>query len=131
MQKSRFTIGRDRNADVPIADPSVSRLHAEATLLDGDRVFLTDCNSSNGTFVIRNGAATPVRQETLRSGDDVQFGSVILAVADLLEVFRAHTHRAFSPPKGQSSPLRHSNKLVRCECGAVKNVADRCSFCGA
>jgi pSer/pThr/pTyr-binding forkhead associated (FHA) protein len=130
MQKSRFTIGRDRNADVPIADPSVSRLHAEATLLDGDRVYLTDCNSSNGTFVIREGAARAVRQETLRAGDDVQFGSVVLSVADLLEVFRAHSRRGPSPQKG-SSPLRHSNKLVRCECGAVKSVADRCSFCGA
>src|SRR5678809_1541964 len=53
--KTRFTIGRDRGCDIPIADDSVSRLHAEITLLDGGRVFLTDCHSSNSTFVMRDG----------------------------------------------------------------------------
>ncbi|MBI4523796.1 MAG: FHA domain-containing protein [Deltaproteobacteria bacterium] len=31
----KFTIGRDKNCDIPIADDSVSRLHAEITIVDG------------------------------------------------------------------------------------------------
>ena len=53
MQEQRFTIGRDRGCDIPIADESVSRLHAQLTFTEGQQIFLTDCQSSNGTFLFR------------------------------------------------------------------------------
>ncbi|HEX7127395.1 MAG TPA: FHA domain-containing protein [Thermodesulfobacteriota bacterium] len=44
-----FSLGR-QGADLTLADPSVSRLHA-LLVLDGGRFVLRDQNSTNGTFV--------------------------------------------------------------------------------
>lgn len=44
-----FTIGR-QGADLTIADPSVSRVHATLTV-EGGRFVLRDQQSTNGTFV--------------------------------------------------------------------------------
>jgi hypothetical protein len=63
------TIGRMPDCTVPLADPNVSRRHAEIRR-DGDRVFLTDLGSTNGTRV--NGV--PVHQRQLVDGDVVTVG---------------------------------------------------------
>jgi hypothetical protein len=63
------TIGRMPDCTVPLADPNVSRRHAEIRR-DGDRVFLVDLGSTNGTRV--NGA--PVHQRQLVDGDVVTVG---------------------------------------------------------
>lgn len=44
-----LTIGRDPANDVVLADPNVSRFHAEVEALDGARVELRDLGSRNGT----------------------------------------------------------------------------------
>lgn len=124
--KNRFTIGRDASADVPIADPSVSRLHAEA-VLDGARLLLTDRGSSNGTYVIRGGAARPLTQEALEARDVVRFGTVDIAVADLIDIIRIKSGAVHLPGP---APLPRSERLVRCDCGAVKSVSRACEFCG-
>jgi pSer/pThr/pTyr-binding forkhead associated (FHA) protein len=130
--KNRFTIGRDQSADIPIADSSVSRLHAEITVLEGGKLFLTDCRSSNGTFVIRGGSERRISQETVAPGDIVKLGSVELAVADLLAVTQQKAGAAAAPagerPKSRDFPK--GAKLVRCDCGAVKTHQGRCPSCG-
>jgi hypothetical protein len=63
------TIGRMPDCTVPLADPNVSRRHAEIRR-DGDRVFLIDLGSTNGTRV--NGV--PVHQRQLVGGDVVTVG---------------------------------------------------------
>ncbi len=63
------TIGRMPDCTVPLADPNVSRHHAEIRR-DGDRVFLIDLGSTNGTRV--NGV--PVHQRQLVGGDVVTVG---------------------------------------------------------
>jgi adenylate cyclase len=47
--RRKATIGRDRNADIPIRDPHASRAHATIER-DGDSFFLVD-HSTNGTYV--------------------------------------------------------------------------------
>ncbi len=47
---SSFRIGRDPTNDIHIADPVVSRKHAEVVLLAGTW-WIQDCNSGNGLFV--------------------------------------------------------------------------------
>ncbi|MGD0741922.1 MAG: DUF3662 and FHA domain-containing protein [Acidimicrobiales bacterium] len=64
------TIGRMPDCAVPLADPNVSRHHAEIRR-DGDRVFLIDLGSTNGTRV--NGV--PVHQRELADGDVVTVGT--------------------------------------------------------
>lgn len=124
MAKTKFTIGRDRSADIPLADPSVSRLHAEVNLLDNGGLFVTDCNSSNGTFLHRDGAPRQIRQETIRASDQIQFGNVVIAASDLIAVAQT----AATPQRPQALP--RSAKLIRCGCGAVKALGSECPFCG-
>jgi Protein of unknown function (DUF3662)/FHA domain len=66
-------LGRSAGADVQLADPGVSRRHAELHLT-GDAVRLLDAGSTNGTTV--NGEQVTARQ--LRSGDRIQIGSTVL-----------------------------------------------------
>jgi len=138
MTKTTFTVGRDPSADIPVADGSVSRIHAEVSLLDGDRVFVTDCQSSNGTFAIRDGVETRIQQERLGPGDRVKFGGVTLAVSDLAAAIRrklgpvAPPGPAPAPPKPAARPKRFPTqaRLVRCHCGDIKDASGPCPACG-
>lgn len=68
-----LVIGRLPECSVVLADPNVSRRHAEIRRV-GDHVVLTDLGSTNGTRV--NG--TTVREEQLASGDEITVGSTTL-----------------------------------------------------
>ena len=71
----KMLIGRDeRQVQIPLPHPQVSRLHAHLTL-ENDRAILVDLNSANGTFV--NGAR--VRKPTVvRPGDQIDVGPYAL-----------------------------------------------------
>jgi len=68
-----FTIGRADDNDLTLEKPTVSRHHAVVTE-EGDRWFLEDRGSFNGTFLngqrIQAGAKVP-----LRHGDRIGFGA--------------------------------------------------------
>ncbi|MQA96305.1 MAG: FHA domain-containing protein [Streptosporangiales bacterium] len=65
------TVGRGRGVDIRLADPSVSRLHAEF-VRRGPYVYVVDLGlSRNGTRV--NGR--PVARRVLEDGDVVSFGA--------------------------------------------------------
>lgn len=66
-------MGRLPECDVVLADPNVSRRHAEVRRL-GDEVVVTDLGSTNGTRV--NGVA--VREQRLEPGDEISLGSTTL-----------------------------------------------------
>ncbi len=68
-----IVMGRLPECDVVLADPNVSRRHAEIRRL-GDDVVVSDLGSTNGTRV--NGVA--VREQRLESGDEVSLGSTTL-----------------------------------------------------
>lgn len=68
-------IGRLPECTVVLADPNVSRRHAEIRRVD-DALVVTDLGSTNGTRV--NGL--PVREEHLASGDEITVGSTTLVV---------------------------------------------------
>lgn len=69
-------VGRSVDADLVIADDTVSRRHAEVS---GDRagLVLTDLGSSNGTTLNGNPMAGGV---ALHDGDLVGFGSAVVVV---------------------------------------------------
>lgn len=132
MANKSLILGRDRGADIPLADSSVSRRHAQVELLEGDRVFLIDCQSSNGTFVYRAGQPVRISQETVGLSDQVRFGDVVMAVSDLADMARRAGGVPPSPPPGTRPapvPLPKSEKLVRCICGAVITAGKPCPFC--
>ncbi|MBC9718183.1 FHA domain-containing protein [Streptomyces sp. TRM66268-LWL] len=62
LHGGRITIGRSADADVPLDDPDVSRLHCAVTLADDGRVSVTDLGSTNGTVL----DGTPVSDRPLR-----------------------------------------------------------------
>ncbi|WP_138905620.1 FHA domain-containing protein, partial [Streptomyces albidochromogenes] len=49
LHGGQIRIGRSAEADVPLDDPDVSRLHCAVTLTQDGRVSVADLNSTNGT----------------------------------------------------------------------------------
>ncbi len=71
-----LTIGREDGCDVCLQDPKASRHHARI-IVEGSVVEVEDLGSSNGTRL--NGKA--IRRRVLRSGDVIQIGTSLIAVA--------------------------------------------------
>ncbi len=77
-QSRTIVVGRAVTSDLPIYDPTVSRRHAEVSLVDGG-VRVQDLGSSNGTFV--NG--TKIGETVVSDGDVVTFGKVAFKVQEV------------------------------------------------
>jgi len=71
-----YTVGRDWDNALQLADATISRRHAELLLVDHD-LFVRDINSRNGTFL--NGHRISSFQK-LKGGDRLQFGTAIFTV---------------------------------------------------
>lgn len=69
-------VGRSSRNEIAIADPTVSKDHAEITNRDG-RLYVRDLNSRNGTRVNGVEALEPL---AITPGDRVEIGHVLLAV---------------------------------------------------
>ncbi|MCC6444862.1 MAG: FHA domain-containing protein [Armatimonadetes bacterium] len=70
LEAESIQIGRDETNAIPMADPTVSRKHAQISAYDGS-FLIRDLGSSNGTFV--NGSR--ITEHILSQGDIVQVGS--------------------------------------------------------
>src|SRR5689334_14813261 len=70
-------VGRAPTCDVPVFDPTVSRRHAELSLVAGG-IKIQDLGSANGTFV--NG--DKITERTAKHGDSVTFGKIVFRVQD-------------------------------------------------
>ena len=75
VDRDWMVIGRGRGADVVLAEPTISRAHA-AIGFEGDAFFVQDLGSTNGTLV--NG--TREERSTLKDGDEIQMGKLILRI---------------------------------------------------
>lgn len=82
----RISIGRARNCDVVLRDPSISKLHAHVRM-DGGQWAMVDLGSHNGTLV-RGEKLVPNEPARLKSGDLVTFGSVTVRVVDAAALHR-------------------------------------------
>lgn len=74
VEKSSVTIGKKKEeVDVVLEDISVSRMHARI-LKEGEKVYLEDLNSTNGTF--KNGLRMePYERRELEAGDEIRIGA--------------------------------------------------------
>ena len=68
-------IGSAPDADIQLRDTAVSGKHASLRYKD-QKFFLTDLDSSNGTFV--NEGTTPIAREELKDNDIVRIGEISL-----------------------------------------------------
>ena len=68
-----WTIGRNRNSGIYIADSHLSRRHAAIQHIDEQGFYLIDFNSTNGSFVNGNRALRPIK---LKDGDRIRLGNM-------------------------------------------------------
>ena len=76
-----ITIGREDENGIRLNDERVSRFHAKIQE-DGDRVILTDLDSTNGTRV--NGH--PIQMRVLQYGDQIVIGRCLLVYGSEAEI---------------------------------------------
>lgn len=146
----RFTIGRERSCDVPIADESVSRVHAEIWLTSDGALMMTDRGSANGTTVERAGQSFALKDQVVLPSDEIRFGSVTLPVSELIVAIELKNPGALTlagrkppppppppplpkpPPAANpfgAPPVAGQEMFVRCHCGAIKRVGQICPGC--
>jgi pSer/pThr/pTyr-binding forkhead associated (FHA) protein len=75
IDREWLVLGRGRNAEMMLAEPTLSRAHA-AVGYDGGGFFVQDLRSTNGTLV--NGERR--ERAALRDGDEIQIGRLHLQV---------------------------------------------------
>lgn len=80
MNKYTYTIGRSKNNDFVIDDPSVSRVHLRVELENMGKISVEDLDSSNGTLV--NGRR--IRKSLLVRNDQLLLGNYQVDVNKLL-----------------------------------------------
>lgn len=89
LNRSPFSVGRKVDKDLVIADPRVSRDHAQI-VWEGDEFFVIDLGSKHGTFV--NGER--IQRQKLDRNDRLEFGA------------RDSTYIIFNPAHGTSNTAR-------------------------
>jgi adenylate cyclase len=92
-------VGRAPTCDLSVADPTISRRHAEL-VVDEDQVTLRDLGSSNGTFV--NGQK--VAAATLEVDDLIAFGKVAFRLATYTPTPNASTIAVPAASGGVAGP---------------------------
>ena len=76
FSENEIVIGRDKNCNLPVTDEAVSAQHAHLTFHHG-QWWLTDLNSTNGTFLNREKIAGAT---VLTSGDEFKCGNSVFQV---------------------------------------------------
>ncbi|MEV7201663.1 FHA domain-containing protein [Streptomyces griseoluteus] len=78
LHGGRITVGRSADADVPLDDPDVSRLHCAVTVTTEGRVSVADLDSTNGTTL--DGARVTGRPLRFPPGGLLRLGESALRV---------------------------------------------------
>ena len=142
MKEQTYIIGRDPTCDIVLTDDSVSRQHAELIVNEKGVLMLIDQHSTNGCFIQSKGVWESFSQEIVNSQNLVKFGNLEISVEDLIASVPNPTpsdssqssslnislsQSQYSQPK---KPWLKGDRLVRCQCGAVKRPNESCPECG-
>jgi pSer/pThr/pTyr-binding forkhead associated (FHA) protein len=147
-------IGRSNTSDVVLSHASVSRNHAEMMFLAGGSIQIRDLQSTGGTFVTRAGKEQSVSELRLEPTDALRFGDYDISVVELLGMIakaRPELQKKLhsSMPVTSAAPLatgavpspaepvvrpissdRPQSRMVRCDCGTIKQRGANCPACG-
>jgi pSer/pThr/pTyr-binding forkhead associated (FHA) protein len=80
-------IGRAPDCDVVLDHRSVSRVHASVQATPEGYLAVADVDSSNGTFLHRNGRWIRIRKVILGTQDRIRFGEQELSLESLVGLF--------------------------------------------
>jgi predicted component of type VI protein secretion system len=100
-----LTVGRSKDSDVVIADPSVSRQHAQLVVKSEADIVLFDCQSKFGTFVRRDGKWRAITSSPVGMDDNVRVGRHETTVRKILSDVREQAARAESPKSGRAAEV--------------------------
>ena len=90
-----YTVGRDASVAITLQHETVSRRHAELIPVPDGQIYITDCASTNGTFIDENGQWRKITQDFVSAGGRVRFGEVEVSVQRLLaEISRLGVNRS-------------------------------------
>ena len=81
MQDKTYIIGR--KGSICVSDKTASARHAELVILK-DTMYLTDLNSTNGTFIMENGELKPFKEGYISLDQTLSFGDHICSVRELI-----------------------------------------------
>ena len=121
-----YIIGRSPHADIVLADPSVARRHAELLRSDDGRLFLTDCASDNGSWILDAsstgfGQWQPIRQGFVEPRDTLRLGEYRCTPSHLLELTGSDPqHSSDSSADGGKDLLGPRNDSPAMPHGAVE-----------
>lgn len=104
---AKITFGRGSDAAERFADDGLSRLHA-TVYRDGERVWIVDENSANGTFI--NGVPANANGTPLKTGDSIRIGH------QTIFQFRIH-ERAAAAAQTNLNPAGHYSPTPATESG--------------
>ncbi len=76
-------IGQDETCDLVITSNTfISRKHCQITFSD-EKVYLTDLNSTNGTYIMVDGTWTPIKETVeISIGDQFMIANTILTLQE-------------------------------------------------
>lgn len=98
---TRLEVGRQPGLDLVLPDEGVSKRHARF-VLQGDRHFLVDQESLNGTYVNRR----RVKEHKLRHRDEIRIGSTRILFIDPRQAREEAIGLSISFKEGERSTLR-------------------------
>jgi len=81
MENRTYIIGRRGN--IQLFDKTASSRHAELVVLD-ERMYLTDLNSTNGTFVMHQGKRKRFTEGYINLEQTLSFGDQVCTVRELI-----------------------------------------------
>ncbi len=82
----RISLGRARNCDLVVRDPSVSKLHAHFLRLPSGGFELADLDSQNGSLVDGR-PLKPHAAVTVKVGSALRFGAVVAHLVDASRLY--------------------------------------------
>ncbi|MEU3598365.1 FHA domain-containing protein [Streptomyces sp. NPDC006798] len=127
LHGGRVGIGRSADADVPLDDPDVSRVHCEVVVADDGRVTVADLGSTNGTAL--DGRPVGSRPVPLAPGALLRLGESTLRLAS-----GGHTEPLATTPDGEGYlrlPARAQERPGESDGDAADAQADTAEGTGA
>ena len=76
LNRKTVVIGRGSECEIPMLDNSLSRAHAQVLKKEGGRFYLSDLNSTNGTY-LNDQKLTPGKAIEVKNGDLLKMGNII------------------------------------------------------